>query len=188
MLYFVVVSVVFIVSAADLWRVSSRAIQTANGISILPAIGGWDTEAADSIRDNKLKEKVRYTNSMLRGGQTNNELEGDISSGIDALRNKLGQAQGAMGQGKKNDRMANNLDRARNLVRGVDSMQQQMRNGQQGENGMEARGRGFGRRGGRRTAVGTGGFHHTVTSRSRSTLKRSLTRLRTRSMRRSTSR
>src|SRR4029077_4419740 len=35
-------------------------------------------EAADSIRDNKLKEKVRYTNSMLRGGQTNNELEGDI--------------------------------------------------------------------------------------------------------------
>jgi uncharacterized protein involved in exopolysaccharide biosynthesis/Mrp family chromosome partitioning ATPase len=29
---------------------ASRAIKTANGISILPAIGGWDTEAADSIR------------------------------------------------------------------------------------------------------------------------------------------
>jgi hypothetical protein len=94
-------------------------------------------EAADSIRDNKLKEKVRYTNSMLRGGQTNNELEGDISSGIDALRNKLGQAQAAMGQGKKNDRMANNLDRARNLVRGVDSMQQQMREGRPGQNGQQ---------------------------------------------------
>jgi uncharacterized protein involved in exopolysaccharide biosynthesis len=29
---------------------ASRAIKTANGISILPAIGGWDTKAADSIR------------------------------------------------------------------------------------------------------------------------------------------
>src|SRR5947208_1834411 len=88
-------------------------------------------EAADSIRDNKLKEKVHYTNSMLRGGQTSNEIEGDVSAGLDALRNKLGQAQSAMGQGNKNDRMGRNLDKAQNLVRGVDSMQQQMRNGQQ---------------------------------------------------------
>jgi polysaccharide biosynthesis transport protein len=29
---------------------ASRAIKTANGISILPAIGGWDTKAVDSIR------------------------------------------------------------------------------------------------------------------------------------------
>ena len=42
-----------------------------------------------------------------------------------------------MGQGNKNDRMASNLDRARNLVRGVDSMQQQMRNGQQSQNGQQ---------------------------------------------------
>src|SRR5438132_2137697 len=96
-------------------------------------------EAADSIRENKLKEKVHYTSSMLRGGQTSNEIEGDVSAGLDALRNKLGQAQSAMGQGNKNDRMGRNLDKAQNLVRGVDSMQQQMRNGQQGQNGQQGR-------------------------------------------------
>jgi hypothetical protein len=96
-------------------------------------------EAADGIRDNKLKERVRYTNSMLRNGQTDASMEGDITAGIDALRNKLGQAQAAMGQGNKSDRMANNLDRARNIVRGVDSMQNQMRQGQNGQQGQQGR-------------------------------------------------
>src|SRR5207244_9771796 len=69
----------------------------------------------------------------------NNEIKGDVNAGLDAQRNKLGQAQSAMGQGNKNDRMGRNLDKAQNLVRGVDSMQQQMRNGQQGQNGQQGR-------------------------------------------------
>ena len=111
-------------------------------------------EAADAIRDNKIKEKVHYSASLLRqGGQTDSSLEGDIGANIDAVRDKLGQAASAMGQQDKGDRMANNLDRARNLARGVDSMQQQMRRsqngqqrqqgqlGQQGQQGQQGQGR-----------------------------------------------
>lgn len=108
-------------------------------------------EAADSIRDNKIKEEVHYSASLLRqGGQTDSSLEGDIGANIDAMRNKLGQAASAMGQQDKSTRMANNLDRARNLVRGVDSMQQQMRQGQQGRQGGGQQGGQLGQGGGQR--------------------------------------
>src|SRR4029079_3438640 len=95
-------------------------------------------EGADSIRDNRLEEKIHYTGSMVRQqGQTDPTLEGDISSDIESLRKKLGDAARAVGQGDKGNRMQASLDRARNLTRGVDSMQQQMREGQQGRQGQQ---------------------------------------------------
>lgn len=95
-------------------------------------------EAAEGIRDNRLEERIHYSGSLMRGGgQTDPKLESDIGTEIDALRRKLGEAAKAVGQGDKDNRMANSLDRARNLVRGVDSMQQQMREGQQGEQGQQ---------------------------------------------------
>ena len=72
---------------------------------------------------------------MRQSGQTNADFERNIGNEIENLQRKLGEAASAVGEGDKNNRMANNLDRARNLVRGVDSMQQQMRDGQRGQQG-----------------------------------------------------
>ena len=95
-------------------------------------------EAADAIRDNRLEEKIHYTGSLMRQqGQTDTSLEGDIGSEVDGLRRKLAEAANSVGKGDTGDRMTNNLDRARNLVRGVDSMQQQMREGQQSQRGQQ---------------------------------------------------
>ncbi len=92
-------------------------------------------EAADGIRNNRLEEQIHYSGSLMRqSGQTSPDLERNIGNEIDNLKRKLGEAAGAVGEGDKNNRMANNLDRARNLVRGVDSMQQQMREGQAAAN------------------------------------------------------
>ena len=95
-------------------------------------------EAADGIRNNRLEEQIHYSGSLMRQtGQTSADLEKQIGGEIENLQKRLADAAGAVGQGDKDNRMANNLDRARNLVRGVDSMQQQMRDGQRGQQGQE---------------------------------------------------
>jgi hypothetical protein len=103
---------------------------------------------------------------MRQSGQTSPDLERNIGNEIENLKRKLGEAAGAVGEGDKNNRMTNNLDRARNLVRGVDSMQQQMREGQRGQQGQQGQQdqQGEGQQGQRRAA---GSARPTRTSRVR---------------------
>jgi hypothetical protein len=76
--------------------------------------------------------------------------ENDIAGGIEELRKRLGEAQGALGQGTDNagNRMENALERARRLARAAESLQERTREraqqgqngrqGQQGQNGQQA--------------------------------------------------
>src|SRR6185295_803974 len=96
-------------------------------------------EAAGSIRDKRIREEIRYSKSQLRGspGQYARAMEDDIASKLDALEKKVNDAAGAMGKSAKQDSMARAADKARDLVRGMESMDQRMRdraqNGQRGQ-------------------------------------------------------
>jgi hypothetical protein len=116
-------------------------------------------EAAGAIRDNRLGDKLRYSQNLVNRGATPQAVdaaENDIAGGIDELRKRLAEAAGALGQGTENaSRMETALDRARRLARAAESMQertrergqqqgqqagQQQGQGQQGQQGQEGQG------------------------------------------------
>jgi hypothetical protein len=89
-------------------------------------------EAAAGIRDNKIKEKIRYSKNLMRGGAEDyaRALEQDIGENLEALRDTLGEAQAALGQ-RAGDPKEDALERARQLARGLDSLERRMGEGRQ---------------------------------------------------------
>jgi len=86
-------------------------------------------EAASGIRDNKVKEKIRYSKSLMGSGAPEEyakNFEEEIGANIEALRKKLNDAASSAGQTAKGDQAAQTLDKARELARGVDSLGQRM--------------------------------------------------------------
>jgi hypothetical protein len=87
-------------------------------------------EAADAIRDRKLKEKIRYSKGVVKGGTADQsrQLEGEIGSDLEALGKKLHEAAGAAGTSDEEKRTAG-LERMRELVRNMESLQERLREG-----------------------------------------------------------
>ena len=94
-------------------------------------------EAAGSIRDKRIREKIRYTKGALQGAgsQYARGMEEDIGANLDALQKKIGDAAGSVGKASKQDAVARAADKTRDLVRGMESLDQRMRSGQQGSKG-----------------------------------------------------
>ncbi len=87
------------------------------------------SEAAGTIRDQRLRDKVRYSKAMVTRGappESTQAMENDIGAGLEALRKKLGEAAAALGE-RQTDRSTEALDRARRLARGVESLGERMR-------------------------------------------------------------
>jgi hypothetical protein len=85
-------------------------------------------QAADGIRDSRLREKVLYSRGVMRGQSPEyaRNFEDQIGSDIEALQRRLEEARGAIGEGK-DQRIARALDRAGDLVTGLESMQERLR-------------------------------------------------------------
>jgi hypothetical protein len=86
-------------------------------------------DAASSIRDNRLRDKIRYSKAMVSGRVPPDSLdamEKDIGYGLEALNRTLDEAANALGQSKP-DPAAEALERARRLARGMESMQERIR-------------------------------------------------------------
>jgi hypothetical protein len=104
-------------------------------------------QAADAIRDNKLKEKIRYSRGLVQGAPTETAagFEEQIGADIAALEARLRGAADAVNAAPQNSR-ADALARARGLARGVGSMEQRLREEQQRaanqQGGRGAQGRG----------------------------------------------
>jgi len=100
-------------------------------------------EAAGSIRDKRIREMMRYTRQALNssGNQYARGMEESLSNNLDALSKKIADAQGAMGKSAKSDAVARAAERARDLVRGMESSDQRMRErgskGSQGSTGSQ---------------------------------------------------
>ena len=89
------------------------------------------SEAAESIRENQLKEKIRYSKGVVRGRSPEyaKRFEEEIGGDIEEMQERLGEAKQSMG-GTKEDKAADALQGARDLVRRLESFQ----------NGLEDRG------------------------------------------------
>jgi hypothetical protein len=100
-------------------------------------------EAAGSIRDKRIREKIRYTKGALQGtGAQARGMEETIGSDLDALQKKIDDAAGAVGKASKQDAVARAAEKARDLVRGMESLDQRMRDRQQGQQGKGQQGKG----------------------------------------------
>jgi hypothetical protein len=84
-------------------------------------------EAANSIRDNKLKERVRYSRGLIgtRDQDYTGEFEAETTRAVDELQQRLEEAVEAVGNSPENQR-AEALDRVRDLTRGVESLSRRL--------------------------------------------------------------
>lgn len=86
-------------------------------------------EAADAIRDSRLKEKIRYSRGLIQNapaGQASS-FEEQIGEDLSALGARLDEAAKAAASGGARDTRAEALERARDLLRGVESMRERGR-------------------------------------------------------------
>jgi hypothetical protein len=86
-------------------------------------------EAAGTIRDKRIREMLRYSRNTLNGGtsQYAKGMEESLTNNLNALSKKIGEASGAMGKQAKQDAVARAAERARDLVREMESMDQRLR-------------------------------------------------------------
>jgi hypothetical protein len=99
-------------------------------------------EAAGSIRDKRIREMLRYSRNTLTGGDSQyaRGLEETLGANLDALSKKIGEASAAMGKQAKQDAAARAAERARDLVRSMESLDQRMRDRAQQGNQQGAKG------------------------------------------------
>jgi hypothetical protein len=88
-------------------------------------------EAADAIRDRKLRDKIRYSKGLLAAGAADQsrQLEAEIGSDIEALGKKLDQAARAAAPSDADKRTAA-LEKMRELARNLESLQERLEEGQ----------------------------------------------------------
>jgi hypothetical protein len=84
-------------------------------------------EAADAIRDSRLRDKIRYSRGLVQGAPPDQAatFEEQIGADIEAIEAKLQEAAGAVAAPER-DARAEALARARGLTRGVESMSQRL--------------------------------------------------------------
>jgi hypothetical protein len=118
-------------------------------------------EAAGSIRDKRVREKIRYSKSQLGGSPSDyaKAMEDDISANLDALQRKIGEAEGALGSQTKKEALGRAADKASDLVRGLQSFGERMRQQQQQQarNGQSSQGQQNGKQQGQQNSQGEQG-------------------------------
>jgi hypothetical protein len=85
--------------------------------------------AADTLRGRKVEEKLRYTQQQARSAPADwlNSAEQQISGDIADLGQRIQQAQAAAQAGDSQRQQGQAADKARELVRGLESMDERMR-------------------------------------------------------------
>lgn len=97
-------------------------------------------EAADGIRDGKVKEKLRYSKSLVSGRDPAfaGDMEEQIAGDLEELSRRVEEARGAIARPGE-DRAEEALDRTRDLLRGMESLSQRMEAGERGRGAGEGR-------------------------------------------------
>jgi len=95
-------------------------------------------DAAEQIRESKLKEKLQYSRGTIEqwDPQSAVTLELNIEADLQALRDRLEQAASISSQNETNP-LEEALDAARELVRGMESMDRRLQETQQSQQGQE---------------------------------------------------
>lgn len=86
-------------------------------------------EAAGGIRENQLKEKIRYSRGVMQGRSREyaSNFEDQIASNLDELEGQIESAIGEIGESEE-QQLGRTLDRARDAVRGLESLRERIDN------------------------------------------------------------
>ncbi len=92
-------------------------------------------EAANAIRDTRLRERILFSKGVMQGGSPEyaRNLEGQIGSSVDDMKRRIQEAAGAVREPGE-QRAGRSLDRARDIARGLESLEERARNAE-GERG-----------------------------------------------------
>jgi hypothetical protein len=99
-------------------------------------------DAANAIRDSKLKEKIRYSKGVVQGRSPEyaQNFENLIGEDVENLRQKLEDAAGSIGKSEET-KVTEAIDQTRDLVRNLESLSERIRErGEQGEKSREGEG------------------------------------------------
>ena len=128
-------------------------------------------EAAEALRDQRVRDKIAYSKSVMRGGSAEyaNAFEEQIGANLEEAASNLRDAASALSGESAERQRERTLESARDLVRGMEAAGQRMRgerpspqgtqgdsSGQQGQAGQQGQ-QGGGAQGGQRNADGRGG-------------------------------
>jgi hypothetical protein len=88
--------------------------------------------AANSIRESKLKEKIRYSKGVVQGRSPEyaERFEEQVESDIDNLLEKIQEAAGSAGKSEE-AQVADAIDKTRDLVRNLESLGERIREKQE---------------------------------------------------------
>jgi hypothetical protein len=102
-------------------------------------------EAANSIRESKLKEKIRYSKGVVQGRSPEyaERFEEQVESDIENLLEKVREAAGSVGKSEE-AQVADAIEKTRDLVRNLESLGERVREKQEqarrlGRGGQEGR-------------------------------------------------
>jgi hypothetical protein len=106
-------------------------------------------EAANSIRDSKLKEKIRYSKGVVQGRSPEyaENFEKLIGEDVENLRQKIEDAAGSVGKSEET-KVTEAIDQTRDLVRNLESLSERIRErgereGREGDEGKPGERRGL---------------------------------------------
>jgi hypothetical protein len=108
-----------------------------------PAASRKVGEAAQAVREQRIRDKVEFSKRTIAGTSPEyaNAFEGQISENLGEVAERMRAAAGAIGQAPTDVRQNRALDRTREVVRGMESLRDQMAQrgarGQQGQSGQQ---------------------------------------------------
>ena len=122
-----------------------------------PAAAGRLGDAANAIRDYRVRDKIDFSKNVIRSGSLDyaNAFENQIGDNLQDVAEKMRTAAGALGNESANRGQEKALERARELVRGLESLRQRVgdkagqnaqqpgksgQSGQQGQAGSQGQG------------------------------------------------
>jgi hypothetical protein len=128
-------------AVSDLEQALDRAASVSRGEQ--PDAAQKLQEAADHIRNSKLKEKIQYSKGTIEQYDPESALtlELGIEGDIQALRQKLQEAKDATDQAKP-DPLEKALENTRDLVRGMEAMDRRLRESEPGSRTGQGQGAG----------------------------------------------
>ena len=109
-----------------------------------PAAAGKIGDAANAIRDQRVRDKIDFSRNVLRNGSIDyaNAFEGQIGENLKDVADKMRSAVGALSGESATRAQEKTLDRARELVKGLESLRQRVgdKSGQGGQRGQGGQG------------------------------------------------
>ena len=121
-----------------------------------PKAAGKLGEAAETIRDTRVADKIDFSKQVIRGGSAEyaSQFEGQIGENLNDVADRLRAATGAMSGESAARAQERTLERTRALVEGLESLRERVadKQGQQ-----QGQGQGQGQQGGQQANGGRGG-------------------------------